>query len=159
MFEALRAGASGFLLKDAPADDLVDAIRVVAAGDALLDPGVTRRVIDAFVHRPARPVARRGGDSRADAARAGGPRPDGPRARPTPTSRRHLFVTEATTKTHVSNVLGKLDLRDRVQAVIFAYENGLVVAGESGVPIISSSGLRGRSDCGPMVEESRRRHR
>ena len=133
VFEALRAGASGFLLKDAPAEDLVAAIRVVAAGDALLDPGVTRRVIDAFVHRPARPVAA------AEAIAALTPRERevlGLMARGQANSdiARHLFVTEATTKTHVSNVLGKLDLRDRVQAVIFAYENGLVVAGEGGVP-------------------------
>ncbi len=132
VFAALRSGASGFLLKDAPAEELVAAIRVVAAGDALLDPGVTRRVIDAFVHLPAFPernlqalaaltprerevlglMAR--GQSNADIAR-------------------HLFVSEATTKTHVSNVLGKLGLRDRVQAVIFAYESGVVVAGDDDV--------------------------
>ncbi len=129
VFEALRAGASGFLLKDAPAEELVEAIRVVAAGDALLDPGVTRRVIDAFVRRPAPPAHRTRalnsltprerevlglmarGQSNADIAR-------------------HLFVSGATTKTHVSNVLGKLGLRDRVQAVIFAYESGLVLAGD-----------------------------
>ncbi len=133
VFEALRAGASGFLLKDAPAEELVAAIRVVAAGDALLDPGVTRRVIDAFVHRPEPPAHRvealtsltrrerevlgllARGQANADIAR-------------------RLFVSEATTKTHVSNVLGKLGLRDRVQAVIFAYESGLVVAGDDDVP-------------------------
>jgi len=128
VFEALRAGASGFLLKDAPAEELVAAIRVVAAGDALLAPGVTRRVVDAFVRRP-RPdpgmverlaeltprerevlalVAR--GHSNAGIAQA-------------------LVVSEATAKTHVSNVLGKLGVRDRVQAVIFAYESGAVSAG------------------------------
>jgi DNA-binding NarL/FixJ family response regulator len=128
VFEALRAGASGFLLKDAPADELVGAIRTVAAGDALLAPGVTRRVIDEFARRPAPSpelrerladltprerevlelVAR--GHSNADIAR-------------------ELVVSEATAKTHVSNVLTKLDVKDRVQAVIFAYESGLVVAG------------------------------
>jgi len=128
VFEALRAGASGFLLKDAPAEELAAAIRVVASGDALLAPGVTRRVVDAFVRRPEpdRSLAERldrltarerevleliaRGHSNADIARA-------------------LVVSDATAKTHVSNVLGKLGLRDRVQAVIFAYESGVVVAG------------------------------
>jgi DNA-binding NarL/FixJ family response regulator len=130
VFEALRAGASGFLLKDAPAEELAAAIRVVAAGDSLLSPGVTRSVIDAFVHRgattrPARDPAldlltprelevlglMSRGMSNQDIAAT-------------------LFVSEGTTKTHVSNVLTKLGLRDRVQAVVFAYENGVVVAGE-----------------------------
>jgi DNA-binding NarL/FixJ family response regulator len=130
VFEALRAGASGFLLKDAPAEELAAAIRVVAAGDSLLAPGVTRRVIDAFVRRPARPPRE----------------PAATLARLTPREvevlgllargcsnldiAERLFVSEATTKTHVSNVLTKLGLRDRVQAVIFAYENGVVVPGE-----------------------------
>ena len=130
VFEALRAGASGFLLKDAPAEELVAAIKVVAAGDSLLAPAVTRGVIDAFVHRggatlPARDpslglltprelevlglLAR--GLSNLDIATA-------------------LYVSEGTTKTHVSNVLAKLGLRDRVQAVVFAYENGVVVPGD-----------------------------
>jgi DNA-binding NarL/FixJ family response regulator len=130
VFEALRAGASGFLLKDAPAEELASAIRVVAAGDSLLAPGVTRRVIDAFVRRaPSKP--------RAD---------DPALARLTPREvevlgllarglsntdiAERLFVSEATTKTHVSNVLSKLGLRDRVQAVIFAYENGVVIPGD-----------------------------
>ena len=130
VFEALRAGASGFLLKDAPADELVAAIRVVAAGESLLAPGVTRRDIDAFVQRAPQPsvvhdqrlatltprelevlgLLARGLSNLAIAER--------------------LFVSEGTTKTHVSNVLMKLGLRDRVQAVIFAYENGVVVPGE-----------------------------
>jgi len=130
VFEALRAGASGFLLKDAPAEELVAAIRIVASGDSLLAPGVTRRVIDAFVRRP--PIATR--------------KPDPALARLTPREvevlgllarglpnadiGQRLFVSEATTKTHVSNVLSKLGLRDRVQAVIFAYENGVVLPGE-----------------------------
>lgn len=126
---AVRAGASGFLLKDAPAEELAAAIRVIASGESLLAPGVTRRVIDAFLQRhapAARPVDRRmalltprelevlglmaRGRSNAEISTA-------------------LFVSEATTKTHVSNVLAKLRLRDRVQAVIFAYESGLVVPG------------------------------
>ncbi len=128
VFEALRAGASGFLLKDARAEELVAAIRVVGSGDSLLAPGVTRRVIDAFVRRPVGPS-----------------RQSGLLAQLTPRERevlelisgglsnldvaRRLYVSEATVKTHVSNVLAKLRLRDRVQAVIFAYESGLVVAG------------------------------
>ncbi len=129
VFEALLAGASGFLLKDAPADELLAGIRVVAAGDALLAPAVTRRVVDAFVRRPQpdRALAERllaltprerevleliaRGHSNAGIARS-------------------LVVSEATAKTHVSNVLGKLGLPDRVQAVIFAYETGLVGVGE-----------------------------
>ncbi len=131
VFDALRAGAAGFLLKDAPAEELVAAIRVVAAGDALLAPGVTRRVIDAFVRRPGpAPVV-------AQALGSLTPRERevlGLMARGLSNAdiSRQLFVTEATTKTHVSNVLSKLCLRDRVQAVIFAYESGLVVTGEDG---------------------------
>ncbi len=129
VFEALRAGASGFLLKDAPAEELAAAIRVVAAGESLLAPGVTRRVIDAFVRRPAPPAT-----------------PTEPRLEQlTPRELEvlgllarglsnldiagKLFVSEGTTKTHVSNVLTKLGLRDRVQAVIFAYENAVVIPG------------------------------
>ena len=130
VFEALRAGASGFLVKDAPAEELAAAVRTVAAGDSLLAPSVTRRVIDAFVRRAA-PVTHG---------------PDPRLAQLTPRElevlgllarglsnldiAERLFVSEGTTKTHVSNVLAKLGLRDRVQAVIFAYENGVVVAGE-----------------------------
>ncbi|HXV57312.1 MAG TPA: response regulator transcription factor [Gaiellaceae bacterium] len=128
VFEALRAGASGFLLKDAPAEELVAAIRVVASGDALLAPGVTRRVVDAFVRRPQpSPELRNAADRLTPRERevleliA--------RGRSNADIARELVVSEATAKTHVSNVLGKLGLRDRVQAVIFAYESGLVVAG------------------------------
>jgi len=123
VFAALRAGASGFLLKDAPADDLVNAVRAIARGDALLDPAVTRRVIETFGRLPDIPrsaqleslsprelevlelLAR--GKSNAEIAKT-------------------LYMGEATVKTHVSNVLTKLGLRDRVQAVIAAYETGLV---------------------------------
>jgi DNA-binding NarL/FixJ family response regulator len=124
--ESLRAGASGFLLKDAPPEDLVEAIRIVAAGDALLAPSVTRRLLDRVASRLPRAnedaipalselterelevlklMAR--GLSNAEIAEK-------------------LVVSETTVKTHVSRVLGKLEIRDRVQAVILAYETGLV---------------------------------
>ena len=130
VFEALRAGASGFLLKDAPAEELAAAIRVVAAGESLLAPGVTRRVIDAFVRRAA--PASRPRDPRFDRLTPREAEVLGLLARGLSNLdiAERLFVSEGTTKTHVSNVLMKLGLRDRVQAVIFAYENGVVVPGE-----------------------------
>jgi len=129
VYEALRAGASGFLLKDASASELAEAVRVVAAGDALLSPGVTRRLIAEFARMGTRRsptrknledlteretevlalVAR--GMSNAEIAA-------------------HLVVAEQTVKTHVSRVLMKLGLRDRAQAVVYAYESGLVRPGE-----------------------------
>ena len=129
VFESLRAGASGFLLKDASAEQLADFIRVVARGDSLLAPEVTRRVIDAFVSSaalPSNPTDER-------LARLS-PREHevlGLLARGLSNLEisRTLFVSEATTKTHVSNVLAKLNISDRVQAVIVAYECGLVVPG------------------------------
>ena len=127
VYGALRAGASGFLLKDAPADDLVAAIRIVASGDALLAPSVTRRIIEQFAAGPdpervvaglddlterevevLRLVAR--GMSNTEIAS-------------------DLFVSEATVKTHVSHILTKLGIRDRVQAVVAAYESGLITPG------------------------------
>jgi DNA-binding NarL/FixJ family response regulator len=129
VFEALRAGASGFLLKDAPADELASAIRVVASGDSLLAPGVTRRVVDAFVQRAPRSAPAR--DPRLDSLTRREVEVLGLLARGLSNLdiAEQLFVSEGTTKTHVSNVLMKLGLRDRVQAVIFAYENGVVVPG------------------------------
>ncbi len=127
VFEALRAGASGFLLKNAPADELVAAVRVVAAGEALLAPAVTRRVIAAFGHRRAAAETARSLDRLSDRERevlllvARG-RSNGEIAA-------ELVLGEATVKTHVSNVFAKLGLRDRVEAVIFAYESGLVEPG------------------------------
>jgi DNA-binding NarL/FixJ family response regulator len=129
VYSALQAGASGFLLKDVTPERLVDAIRVVAGGDALLAPAVTRRLIERFAQAP--------GHARTD-----------PAALRTLTQREtevlalvarglsnaeiagRLVVTEATVKSHVSAVLTKLDLRDRVQAVVFAYEHGLVSPGD-----------------------------
>jgi DNA-binding NarL/FixJ family response regulator len=127
VYGALRAGASGFLLKDAPPEQLVDAIRVVAAGDALLAPSVTRRVIEEFARRPSpgpppgelaaltarelevlRLIAR--GLSNAEIAA-------------------ELVLSDTTVKTHVAHVLQKLRLRDRIQAVVFAYESGMVEPG------------------------------
>jgi len=130
VYEALRAGASGFLLKTAPADQLLASVRAAMAGDALLSPSVTRKLVEEFVRRS-------------------------PSARPAPTglaqlsdrelevlklvakglsnseiaSRLHL--SEATVKTHVGHVLDKLELRDRVQAVVLAYESGVVLPGAS----------------------------
>ncbi len=129
VFQALRAGASGLLLKDATAEQLVVAVRTVAAGDALLDPAVTRRVIDAYVETsPTVPLA----DSRLSELTAR--EVDVLRLIAHGRSNREiagaLFVGEATAKTHVSNVLAKLGLRDRVQAVIHAYESGLVRPGQ-----------------------------
>ncbi len=128
IFAALRAGASGFLLKNAPPEDLIEAVRVVAAGDALLAPSVTRRIIAEFAQTtppvtPARELEiltdreretlRLVARGLTNAEIAG-----------------RLFVGESTVKTHVSSVLSKLGLRDRVQAVVYAYENGLVRVGE-----------------------------
>ena len=129
VFGALRAGASGFVLKDAPAADLVHAVRVVAAGDALLAPSVTRRLIADY--------ATRGRPDRRTTAALGELTP-----RETDVLRLiahgqsnqeiagKLVLAEQTVKTHVSRVLAKLALRDRAQAVVFAYESGLVTPGE-----------------------------
>jgi DNA-binding NarL/FixJ family response regulator len=128
LYEAMRAGASGFLLKDVPRDQLVAAVRTIAAGDALLAPALVRRLVEDFVRRPApgatvptelealsdreldvlRLVAR--GLSNAEIAQA-------------------LFVSETTVRTHVGHILAKLGVRGRVQAVVAAYESGLVRPG------------------------------
>jgi DNA-binding NarL/FixJ family response regulator len=126
VYEALRAGASGFLLKDADGSDLVHAVRTVARGDQIVAPALTRRLIEQFTLNPPRRLAREhaavrqltdrelqvllaltSGKSNAELAQT-------------------LYLSEATIKTHLTRILAKLDLRDRVQLVVFAYENGLV---------------------------------
>ena len=143
LFEALAAGASGFLLKTASPEDLVDAVQVLARGDALLSPAVTRRVIESFSASPAESAAEVTAESPASAGAA--PVQPHPalaqlteretevlallaRGRSNGEIATELFVGEATVKTHVSNVLAKIGVRDRIQAVIFAYEAGVVPA-------------------------------
>jgi DNA-binding NarL/FixJ family response regulator len=129
VFEALAAGASGFLLKDVPPEDLVKAIRVTTQGEALLAPSVTRRLIEQFAHSrpPSFPAGKLEGltDREVEVLTL--------MARGMSNSEiaGTLFVGESTVKTHVGHILEKLALRDRVQAVIFAYEVGLVQPGQS----------------------------
>ncbi|MFH1775857.1 MAG: response regulator transcription factor [Chloroflexota bacterium] len=127
IFEALRSGSSGFILKNAPPEDLITAIRVVAAGNALLAPSVTRRIIAEFAQRPI-PNSRQD-----DLEQLTGREVEVlrlmARGKTNAEIAAELFVGEATVKTHVSNLLTKLGLRDRVQAVVFAYESGLVQPG------------------------------
>jgi DNA-binding NarL/FixJ family response regulator len=128
VYEALRAGASGFLLKDSPRADLVAAVRAAAAGDALLAPSVTRRLIEAFARRP--PEATLSPSRIASVtARERDVLLLLARGRSNAEIATELFVSEATVKTHVASLLAKLGLRDRVQAVILAYETGLVMPG------------------------------
>ena len=128
VFEALHCGASGFLLKNAPPEELLQAVRVVAAGDALLAPSVTRRIIEQFARRPVKPEVDAQVESLTQRERevlvmlA--------RGRSNAELATELFVSEGTIKTHVSSLLSKLGLRDRVQAVVLAYESGLVTPGE-----------------------------
>ena len=129
VYEALRAGASGFLLKDSPRSDLIAAVRVVASGDALLAPSVTRRLIEAFALR--RPETSPSPSRLASlTARERAVLMLLARGRSNSEVAADLFISEATVKTHVGNVLAKLGLRDRVQAVILAYETALVVPGD-----------------------------
>ncbi|MGW0201674.1 response regulator [Nonomuraea sp. NPDC003201] len=130
VYDALRAGASGFLLKDIRRDELVTAVRVVAAGESLLAPTVTRRLIEDLVLRPNHGVAPR---LAARLAELTGREAETLRLVARGLSNAEiageLVVSEYTVKSHVSRILTKLGLRDRVQAVVFAYESGLIVAG------------------------------
>ena len=132
VYEALYAGASGFLLKDVRRDDLVHAVRVVAAGDSLLAPTVTRRLVADIVRRRREEAAAEVTPQRLDALTAREVETLRMLARGLSNAEiaTTLFVSEHTVKTHVSNVLSKLGLRDRVQAVICAYETGLVAPGQ-----------------------------
>ncbi|OEV13819.1 response regulator [Streptomyces nanshensis] len=129
VYQALRAGASGFLLKDAPARQLADGIRVVATGGALLAPTVTRRLIAEFSRRPAERTGLRA-PLRERVAELTGRETEVLALVAQGLSNaeigEHLFVAESTVKTHVSRVLDKLGLRDRTQAAVFAYETGVV---------------------------------
>jgi DNA-binding NarL/FixJ family response regulator len=129
VYDALRAGASGFMLKDAPPEEIAAAVRIVASGEALLAPAITRAVIEEFTRTtaPRQPaVPRAVGELTArerevlDLLIRGLSNPE---------ICRQLFISEATAKTHVARILAKLGLRDRVQAVIYAYESGLVTPG------------------------------
>jgi DNA-binding NarL/FixJ family response regulator len=128
VYAALRAGASGFLLKDAPPEQLVAGIRTVATGDSLLAPSITRRLIEGFINRPA-PGARDAPDLQDLTPRELEVLELIGRRRSNAEIARQLVVTEATVKTHVAHVFSKLDLRDRAQAVVVAYETGLVQPG------------------------------
>ena len=127
VYDALRAGASGFLLKDAPPEQMIAGVHAAATGDALISPSVTRRLLTEFARRP-QPV---------DAGRALASLTDRERDILLRLGRgmsnteiaRELFLGEATIKTHVGNVLAKLALRDRVHAVVYAYETGLITPG------------------------------
>jgi len=129
VYDALRAGASGFLLKDVPPEQLVAGIRAVASGDALLAPSVTRRVIEEFVRRPPDSVRTAPAELAELTARELEVLKLIARGLANAEIATELFVSETTVKTHVAHILMKLKLRDRVQAVVFAYESGLVLPG------------------------------
>jgi DNA-binding NarL/FixJ family response regulator len=129
VYDALRAGASGFLLKDVPPEQLVAGIRAVVSGDALLAPSVTRRVIEEFVRRPPDSVRMAPPELAELTARELEVLKLIARGLSNAEIAKELFVSETTVKTHVAHVLMKLRLRDRVQAVVFAYESGLVLPG------------------------------
>jgi DNA-binding NarL/FixJ family response regulator len=133
VYEALRAGAAGFLLKDTPPRQLAEAVRTIAAGESLLAPAVTKRLIERYVSRPPSDTARRGRFAELTErelevlqliTRGLSNSEIGAR----------LFLSEATIKTHVTRILSKLGVRDRVQAVVLAYESGLVQPGDQAGP-------------------------
>jgi DNA-binding NarL/FixJ family response regulator len=130
VYDAVRAGASGFLLKDVPPRDLAHAVRTVAAGNSLVAPSVTRRLLEEFVRRP--PPGRR--PERLDGLTEREVQVLGLLARGWSNAELagHLVLSETTVKTHVTRILTKLGLRDRVQAVVLAYEAGLVLPGSAG---------------------------
>jgi DNA-binding NarL/FixJ family response regulator len=130
VYEAMRAGASGFLLKDIPRSQLIEGVRTVARGEALLAPTITKRLIEQFVRRP--PASVRPLPPKLDAltAREREVLQLVARGRSNAEIATALYVSEATVKTHVAHALAKLDLRDRVQAVVFAYESGLIEPGD-----------------------------
>ena len=131
VYDALRAGASGFMLKDAPPEEIAAAVRIVASGEALLAPAVTRAVIEEFArHPPSAPA------TPPPAVAELTPREQEvldllARGLSNPEICERLVISEATAKTHVAHILQKLDLRDRVQAVIYAYETGVVAPGST----------------------------
>jgi DNA-binding NarL/FixJ family response regulator len=125
VFDALAAGASGFLLKAAPPEDLIRAIRVVAQGDALLAPSVTKKLIEEFAKRPERPIDK-SKELQTLTDREREVMKEVARGLTNAEIAQELHVSETTVKTHVAHLLDKLELRDRVQAVILAYESGLV---------------------------------
>jgi DNA-binding NarL/FixJ family response regulator len=132
VYDALRAGASGFMLKDAPPEEIAAAVRIVASGEALLAPAVTRAVIEEFARRP--PAA---APATPPAVAELTPREQEvldllARGLSNPEICERLVISEATAKTHVARILQKLDLRDRIQAVIYAYETGLIAPRSSG---------------------------
>ena len=131
VFAALRAGASGFLLKDATPADLLAGIRAVASGDAAVAPGVTRRLLEAFAHHLPTRTGRSPLDERLRQLtdRERDVLVELARGRANAEIAQRLFVSEATVKVHVGRILAKLGLRDRVQVVVFAYENGIVQPG------------------------------
>ncbi|MFF0530259.1 response regulator [Nocardia amikacinitolerans] len=127
---ALRAGAAGFILKDSPAEDLIRAVRTVAAGGAWLDPSVTGRVLSAY--RTVRPVSTRADSRLADlTAREYEVLELIGRGRANAEIARQLGISEVTVKSHVGHIFGKLDLRDRAAAIVFAFDHGAVSPGES----------------------------
>jgi DNA-binding NarL/FixJ family response regulator len=130
VYEAMRAGASGFMLKNAPPEELATAVRTIAAGDALLAPTITRRLIEEYVSRPrfdaqASDVAHELSDRELEVLRQIA------RGLSNAEIAGVLFLSEATVKTHVNRILTKLNLRDRTQAAVLAYESGIVQPGES----------------------------